>query len=179
MSAWRCTDTHLRVLALAALNFRREDLAPQPGKKASDEVQRINTIIELCSGVFKELRRTNSRSLTHRYGDEPDRSSVNHSPTEWRKAARWLDYPAAVVRLVECYQYQACEHLGGLEACGNDAQKERGWNLSHWAASHMATRMANYAERRAADAERRPLPWGIGDEAPNPDLEPFRVPPPA
>jgi hypothetical protein len=98
MSAWIVNRTHIDALVLAGVQFSVID-QPTP-----------QTLTELGADLWEE----NHRSVNDRY-------DVNARPSEYTTpiAEVVLD-PVAVVKLVDCYVYQSCEHPGwdGSRASG-------------------------------------------------------------
>lgn len=98
MSAWVVSRAHIDALVLAGVQFGVLD-RPTPG-----------SLTDLGAGLWAE----NVRSVKHLY-DEDDQPE----PYTVAIAEVVLD-PVAVVKLVDCYVYQSCEHPGwaGSAAAG-------------------------------------------------------------
>jgi hypothetical protein len=107
MSAWLCSDNHVAVLALAI----KDNVS---GYRGAD-----------TQTVAQMLHDENIASLAARYGadERKSRREVSGSiPAQYFQL-----HPLAIVKLIHCYQYQACEHAGWKEseACKATEAAER------------------------------------------------------
>jgi hypothetical protein len=96
VSAWIVTRAHIDVLVLAGVQLGVSyDLEP-PGPIGPP----------LLKAAGQDLWAENHRSVNHRYGEDTE-SSAYSAPT----AEVVLD-PVAVVKAIDCFVYQSCEHPG-------------------------------------------------------------------
>lgn len=118
MSAFMCSDDHLRILALAA---EGGDLARAR-----------------CALV--ELYQENCRSLQARYRDPFDPEDKGPSLTEQdaERIQRLRLSPVAILKLVQCYRYQSCEHDGWSSSKARD--------LCDHAMSQACTELPGYSD---------------------------------
>lgn len=103
MSAFLCSDAHLSVLVAYA---RAHRLCESMGRfsvvlKHDEAPVMMRDMLEQQQGEV--LRLENERSLCARYPDDPDTS-----PFVYKKPAV-LPSHVAIIKLCQCYEYQACE----------------------------------------------------------------------
>ena len=160
MSAWIVARAHIDVLVLAGVQFAVPYEA-DPGRPA------VGPAALAAAGA--DLWAENHRSVDHRYGERT--APVDYmAPT-----AEVLLDPVAVVKAVDCFVYQSCEHPGwpasraadyctrlragvmaGLatEAAGSGSrQYPLGWHEAPWGIDDLAQAVAD--ARTAAPGDRR------------------------
>jgi hypothetical protein len=99
MSAWLCSDKHINLLATAITNNRIGGWSTAPNTTKS---------------VAQMLLDENIMSLEARYGKgESGRAHemTGDTPREYLQLK-----PLAIIKLINCYQYQSCEHAGWKES---------------------------------------------------------------
>ena len=101
MSAWIVTRAHIDVLVLASVQFAvpfdtADTASPRPVQPTPHQL----------AAAGSELWAENHRSVNHRY-DEHAEPPAYPPPT-----AEVLLDPVAVVKAIDCYVYQSCEHPG-------------------------------------------------------------------
>ena len=96
MSAWIVTRAHIDVLVLAGVQFGVPYDPDQPGA--------IGPGILVAAGT--DLWSENHRSVNYRYGEDSE------PPTYPAPAAEVILDPVAVVKAVDCFACQSCEHPG-------------------------------------------------------------------
>lgn len=148
MSAWIVATAHVDVLVLAGVQFRVS--YDRDGAAALGPV--------VLAAVGADLWAENHRSVDHRYDDNPEPDAYS-APT----AEVVLD-PVAVVKAVDCFVYQSCEHPGwetsraadyctrlraaamaGLPLEDGDPRYPRGWQEAPWGVVDLAQAAARPA----------------------------------
>lgn len=96
MSAYICSDSHINALATLAALARVK--VYRPGLPMIDCAGQEQFTAEL-------LLTENARSVNHRYpGDQNDPTIVHHCEARFLRLT-----PVEVIKLCDCYDYQACE----------------------------------------------------------------------
>ncbi len=90
MSAWIVSRAHIDALVLAGVQF---GLATQPTPQA---------LVAVGTGLWQ----ANHASVNHRY------HRIHLAPTYPAPTATVVLDPVTVVKLIDCYVYQSCEHPG-------------------------------------------------------------------
>ncbi len=75
----------------------------------------------------RQLHAENVASVEHRYRlSDPALAGVGRypppavvTPRDLHRLQRWLRNPVAILKLAQCYDYQACEHPGWLESAAH------------------------------------------------------------
>jgi len=154
MSAWIVSRAHIDYLVRAGLELPRFPIRFKSGGDVGTELT-AETASELGNLLWQE----NRASVAYRYPDDAPNRLPGHRVTEYvyprvsydpvvsAIAGRVRMDPAIVLKEIDCYEYQSCEHPGWKESAAKD-----------------------YCESlRAAAVARIPgyeeAPWGIEEEA--------------
>ena len=99
MSAFLCSDDHVRLLAIAA--------ARRSGDHGDEQEAAARRYV-------KWLREANNLSLAARYTDpdQGDEVELDWWDSERPEMVAWLGSPATIFKQVFCFDYQACEYDG-------------------------------------------------------------------
>ena len=107
MSAWIVSQAHFDVLVLAGVQYA----TPYEDPSTSATVRRGHPHPADLTAAGTDLWAENHRSVNSRYDQHTEPPSYS-APT----AEVILD-PVAVVKAIDCYVYQSCEHPGWTDSC--------------------------------------------------------------
>lgn len=99
MSAFQISAKHVNALIDAAIH----ECARYGVRWYDDRVTRANAT-EVGAALLNEC----AKSVAYRYNEEPDTFDGEY---EWKPIDAPLGY-VALLKLIDCYEYQSCEHPG-------------------------------------------------------------------
>ncbi len=110
MSAFLCSDEHIRVLVLAGLQSAQHRTDGYFGWYSVEDGEPVAERLDFDSidETAQMLRRENLRSLNSRYGDPVPEATETLVNTGHVIRAGRLD-PVSVLKAIDCYEYQSCE----------------------------------------------------------------------
>lgn len=112
MSAFLCSDRHLSALVNAAASltgYRRLAIHRYLPVTATPEALALSGQDER-EALFNALFEENLASIAFRYPDAPEVLRWRQTDAPRFSARDRVVCPVAVLKLIDCYEYQSCEH---------------------------------------------------------------------